>query len=208
MAMTTSEIITYYSKLLILQYLGKPRAVDTVKAFVTPAVMDQLPLAVQDAFSVETAVGDQLDILGTIVGVSRNTNTFTGLVTLDDDDFRLLIKMKIVQNNAGSSLYDIQALIALFFPDALRVFDYANMTMSYFFEATIGSEELAEVFVRLGLLPKPMGVQLASLIYAVGIDNFFGFRTYAHTAPLSVGFRSYSTDNGGKFLSYTDAITG
>lgn len=40
--MTTFELIDYYSKLLILQYLGKPKAYATIKTLVTPAVIPQV----------------------------------------------------------------------------------------------------------------------------------------------------------------------
>lgn len=62
--MTTQDIINYYSNLLNLQYLGKPKAYATIQAIVTPVVMPQgsntalpsLPLAVQDAFNLNPTV--------------------------------------------------------------------------------------------------------------------------------------------------------
>lgn len=207
--MTSEQIAEYYAGLLILQYIAKPRAFATIKALTLPVVMDQLPNLVRDAFSVDTAIGDQLDTIGKYVGASRNVRTFSELITLSDDDYRLLIKIKILQNNAGSSLKDIQDLIQVYFPTSLRVFDNKAMHMDYFFEATLGSVNLAEAFVRGGFLPKPMGVQLGALIYAVGIDNMFGFRTYDLEGFDVSGFNTYDdyqTDR--HWLSYTDAIVG
>lgn len=40
--MTTSELIIYYANLLIMRYIGKPRAYATVKMMVTPVVMPQV----------------------------------------------------------------------------------------------------------------------------------------------------------------------
>lgn len=205
--MTTDEIIEAYAKLLILQYIGKPKAFATVKAWIGPFVMNQLPVAVQDAFTLDTAEGAQLDILGKYVGVIRTGLTFSGPVILTDSDFRMLIKIKIFQNNSGSSLADIQNLIAIFFPDALRVFDHANMRLDYYFDSAFGTMDLAEIFVRQGFLPKPMGVGLGALIYAPNINNFFGFRTYELAGVNISGFNSYTdyqTDE--PWLSYADAI--
>lgn len=205
--MTTEELVTYYADLLIIQYRGKPKAYETIKALVRPILMDQLPLDVQAAFSVEGAIGVQLDVVGKYAGIARRVPTFAGFVNLSDDDYRQLIKMKIMQNNSGSSLADIQNLISIFFPDALRVFDFANMHMGYYFDSAFGSQQLAEAFVRLGLLPKPMGVQLGALIYATNLDNLFGFRTYELEGFNVTGFNSYADyQMDWPWLSYANAI--
>lgn len=205
--MTTAEIIQYYADLLILQYKDKPKAYDTIKNVVTPFIMDKVALDVRDAFNVDTAVGDQLDILGKYVGCQRINKTFTTTVTLDDDDFRVLIKMKIIQNNSGSSLSDIQDLIFTYFPNILLVFDYQNMQMNYYFLTSAGSLDLAQVFVKTGALPKPMGVQLGALMYLPSMDNIFGFRTYDIAPGTISGFNTYSVYNEDwPWISYADAV--
>lgn len=205
--MTDQELIDYYAKLLILQYREKPKAFATIQTLVTPVIMDQLPLAVQDAFDIDTAVGVQLDVLGKYAGVSRTAYDFTGPITLDDDDFRTMIKIAIIKNGFGSSLSDIQNLIWQFFEGALLVFDFKTMRMGYFFDSAIGSRPLAEVFVKSDFLPKPMGVQLSALIYSNNINSFFGFRTY-DLPPFNVtGFNDYDNyDEAAPWLNYNNAI--
>jgi len=187
--MTTPELINYYADLLILQYRGKPNAFATIQNLVEMPIMDQLPLLVQAAFDLDSAVGVQLDLLGEYVGAFRTGYDFSGPVSLDDDDFRKYIKICIVQNAQGSSLYEIQLLLSIYFPDDIKVFDYKNMQMDYFFESTFGSDQLAEFFVKQKRLPKPMGVQLGSLIKAPFTTEFLGFRTYDfpafHSTPLN-----------------------
>jgi len=206
--MTTEEILEYYAKLLIIQYRNRPKAYATMLATADPFVMDQLPLSVQDAFDIETAVGVQLDLLGKYAGISRLVNTFnSGTVVLDDSDYRKMVKMKFALNCLGSSLEEIQELIFTFFADALSVFDYANMRMSYYFNAAYGSEILAEAFAVQGLLPKPMGVQLASLIYVPTLDNIFGFRTYVIPGFNVSGFNNYSVyEETWPWISYQNAL--
>lgn len=205
--MTTLEIINYYANLLILQYVGKPKAYATIQAFATMPIMDQLPTQVQNAYNIDTAVGVQLDVLGKYVGVSRNQYNFTGPVSLSDDDYRLLIKIQIVQNNSGSSLATIQNLLNTFFLGVINVFDYQDMTMDYFFDTDIGSNNIAEVFVKGGFLPRPMGVRLRATIIAPGAKAFFGFRTYFGEAFRSTPFNTYSNYNTTwNWLSYKDAI--
>lgn len=205
--MTTDELVGYYTNLLILQYNTLPKAKATIDGLVRPVIMDQLPLLVQAAYAVDTAVGVQLDVLGKYVGVSRNTYDFSGPISLSDTDFRVLIRLAITNNNSGSSLYDIQNVIHIFFASALQVFDYANMQMDYFFDTSIGSNHLAEVFVKQKLLPKPMGVQLGSLIYVPNVTNIFGFRTYVLAQMNISPFNSYSTyHTDWTWISYSNAI--
>jgi hypothetical protein len=205
--MTTDELVKYYADLLILQYKNKPNAYATVQAVVKPLMMDQLPLQVLDALNIDTAVGAQLDIIGKYVGVSRRAVTFSGPVTLSDSDFRMMVKLKAIQNNAGSSLSVIQDLLAVYFQGKILVFDYQDMHMSYLFDSSIGGLGLAEVFLKNGVLPRPMGVQLGLIIYADNITQFFGFRTYESPGYNVTGFNnytSYATDH--PWLSYANAI--
>lgn len=205
--MTTDELKAYYSSLLIIQYATKAKAVATIQALVEMVIMDQLPVAVETAYDIDTAEGVQLDTIGVIVGISRTGYIFSGAVALDDPDYRTILKLKIIENNSGSSLSDIQALIQLFFPGVLYVFDYRNMQMSYMFDSSGGNEALAEFFVKQNLLPKPMGVQLASLIFSADISHFFGFRTYALPGANNSPFNTYSDyESGRPWLSYTNAI--
>ncbi len=206
--MTTLEILEYYAKLLIIQYRDKPKAFATIKLLASLVVMDQLPNDVMSAFDIDTAVGAQLDILGKYAGVQRRALTFSGWIELDDDDFRVMVKMKFIQNQSDNTLYSIQNLLFTFFPDVIRVFDHKDMRMSYFFDSSVGSEQLAEAFIVQGSLPKPMGVQLSSLIYSANIDNLFALADYDVTPVGLSGFNDYDapvTDT--HWLGYDDAIS-
>lgn len=189
---TTQELINYYADLLIQQYKQKPNAYATVQAFVKPVIMDQLPLLVQDAYDLSSSVGVQLDVLGKYAGVTRNGYDFSGAVVLSDADFREFIKLAIFQNSAGSSLADIQNLISIFFSNILFVFDYGGMRIGYFLDSDSIGNQLAEVFIQSGLLPKPMGVQLSALVYATSIDNWYGWSSYDTPAFNVHGFNTYS----------------
>ncbi len=207
--MTTDELVKIYVDLLILQYRGKAKARGTIDTNVRPFIMDQLPIAVRDAFDVETAIGAQLNVLGKYAGVQRSTRTFTGPITLSDDDFRLLIKVAILKNNSGSDLNTIQNLLQIYFPDTIRVFDYQSMRMSYFFDSAYGSIYLAEVLVRQRLLPRPMGVNLGALIYMPNIKSLFCMRTYELAVVNGNGFNNYTDyQTDWPWLSYANAVVG
>lgn len=289
--LTTLELLDYYSKLLILQYVGLPRAFETINTTVKPIIMPQqsqqvinfspvptsgtfvlqyggqststlhwndsagtiqtalrlltglsavlvsgsiagdltidfvgvidvadllevgsnallsgsdvveptvtetdqtLPIAVQNAFDPETAVGVQLDVIGKYQGVVRTGNSFAGApISLSDADFRVLIQFAIIRNNAGSSLATIQSLLQQFFADEIFVFDYENMHMSYLVDSNLGSQDLIQLVISEGLLPKPMGVQLATTIYTPDL-KFFGMlsapvvKAYADQHSLTI----------------------
>lgn len=195
----TSDLINYYANLLIIQYIGKPKAYATIQTMVTPVIMDQLPLIVQNAFNllgIDTAVGSQLDTLGKYAGVTRTGYGFFGPITLDDMDFLKLIQMAIVKNTAGSSLAGIQLYLNLFFPNEVFIFDYADMNISYLINTSIGSQNLIDIFITENLLPKPMGVGASVIAHNV-INKFFALRTYAapasaNTTPLN-SYASYQT---------------
>lgn len=68
------ELLNYYSNLLIVQYNGKPKAKATIEMLVSLMFANLILIQIQDAFNWQTAIGNQLDIIGRWVGVSRFYN--------------------------------------------------------------------------------------------------------------------------------------
>ncbi len=188
--------------------------IETSTLDVTPTITEidlTLPLAVQNAFNLvgsDIAVGVQLDTLGKYAGVTRTGRGFTENITLDDADFYSFIQLAIIKNSAGSSLATIQELLYQFFAGEILVFDYQNMQMSYLIQTSVGSQDLIQLFVTEGLLPKPMAVQVALVIYAPDIRSFFGFRTYSLPAFNATPFNTYSDyQTDWPWLSYSNAVS-
>ena len=205
--MTDTEIIKYYVDLLLMQYRNQPKARGHVEAFVTEVIANKNITEVLNGFDIETSVGNQLDLLAKYVDTQRTGETFSGDATLNDADFRQLIKIVIAKNNLGSSLYDIAKFLNDYFSNNILVFDSTNMQMSYFIDKALGSQDLAEIFVKDEKLPKPMGVQLGSVIYANDITSFFGMRTYNLDPANNSPFNTYSNYNTNwPWLSYDDTL--
>lgn len=82
---------------LIEQYRGKPRVEGIVEALVTPLQdIEDVLLQLKTERWIDSAVGIQLDKIGKIVGLERDYGQ-------EDEDYRLLIKAKIVMNlNQGT----------------------------------------------------------------------------------------------------------
>lgn len=167
-----------------------------------------LPLAIQNAFDLNNAVGVQLDILGKYAGVTRTINTTTQTITLNDTDFITLIKFAILQNNSGSSLATIEQNLNQFFPGNFIVTDYKNMYMSYIFSQSIGSPNLFSALVQEKLIPKPMGVGFSVIVPPV-VNTFFGYSTYEQNEvnPVVKPYNTYeSFNNTWLFLDYKNFI--
>lgn len=65
------NVIDAYTKLLIIQYNNKPKAIATIALIAREMLADGLIFDVQDAFDIESAIGVQLDILGKYIGLDR-----------------------------------------------------------------------------------------------------------------------------------------
>jgi len=169
-----------------------------------------LPLAIMDGCNLigsNPAVGVQLDILGKYAGVKRSAFGFDSQITLNDADFLAFIQIAIVRNNSGSSLADIDDLLHQYFAGEILVFDFQNMRMNYLISENVGSQELVQLFITEGLLPKPMGVQLGSVIYLPSVTLVFGYRTYSTPAYNCTPYNSYANyQTSWLYLSYANAI--
>lgn len=81
MAQTAGDVVDYYQNLLIIQYKRSVKAFQTVGAVSTEIVADLIYTQVQNAFDLNTAIGNQIDILGTYVGAQRFLANFSSLNT-------------------------------------------------------------------------------------------------------------------------------
>ncbi|MES2155458.1 MAG: DUF2612 domain-containing protein [bacterium] len=97
MNQTAADLQTYYTNLLISQYVTKPRANATIGALMVGdgdfgVIANAIYGQVRDAFNLETAAGKQLDTLGKFRGVTRRffsvdlSKVFLPLVDYDDPD--------------------------------------------------------------------------------------------------------------------------
>ena len=198
--------------LLLIEVSNSLETVGSISITLTIVETDvTLPLAVQNAFNVmgsNIAQGVQLDVIGKYVGAVRTGYvTGIGFISLDDSDFLTLIKLAIVKNTSGSSLYDIANLLFIFFPNQIYPYDNQNMQMNYLISTAAGSLTLLLLAIQEGFLPVPMAVQVATIIYAPTINNLFGFRTYElpqeNTSPFN-NYSDYQTD--WPWLSYANSI--
>jgi hypothetical protein len=166
-----------------------------------------LPLAVQDAFTLGTAVGVQLSILAEYIGAQRTNLQLNGLsLTLTDTQFTSYLTVVAARNNLGSDMGSIEAFFLQYFPGEFTIYDFETMNMGFVYYETFGADPVAESFIMSGYLPVPMAVG-ATLVYNPTDVSFFAFRTYnSISQPRTSGYNFYSDPQVGQFLAYRNVI--
>ena len=236
---TDQEFIKEYLDLLIIQYSDSIKAVSetTLKASSYSKIFSFYN-SFFDAFDVDHAVGDQLDIIGKIVGIKRNVpfvlekirfgfegddsargmadifdasvesavffDIFEGIYTsqqLEDEDFKLFIKAKIVSNVASAYMVSddrlginevIQSLM-----QGAYVVDNNDMSLLLFVPSSIDDERI-RLIEELDLLPKPQGVRYR-LIRFFEEPGSFGFEDDS----FALGFGdAFDPSIGGTFAEF------
>lgn len=193
----------YYANLLIMQYHNKRKAQDTIKSS-TKALPDTLIQDIINGYDIDTAVGDQQDLLGVYLGVDRYYVEDGDLVALSDDDYRIILKLKAIANTSDLSHKSLDDSLYSFFSNTIRMDSDGNMEMTYFVPKNKTPVILAAI--QKEVLPRPMGVRCS---YIIEYDKkFFGFCTYTNQVAIyKTGFRTYTNpDKVGEVLTYSKRI--
>ena len=179
-----------YTSLITSEHNDKPNFMAVIAALCQPFVDGQAVLnAMPQDYDIDTAVAAQLDTVGLWVGQSRNITTpltgvyfaldtagvgldqgtwfgpfdsTTGLTSLPDDSYRVLLKAKIANNQWAGNVPDAYVFLDQVFPgDQAFIQDNGDMTMLL---GVVGSTPLNAVTYALltnGYLDvKPVGVRI------------------------------------------------
>lgn len=165
-----------YIDLITSEHYNKPKYKSYVSKFIdmlSPIVDSYNEYNV--LFALDVAKGDQLDIIGDLIGVSRNLPTTNENIpsTLTDDYFRTVIRSKIYFNHWDGTREGLEYIIQQMFP-SLTYGLIDDQDMSY--EITITDPDADFVVVALleegFILPKPSGVRVN---YNVSTSTYFGW---------------------------------
>lgn len=157
-----ADRITSYLDLITSQHRLKPKYIETVTKLIEKLEDGIVCVETFDFnFSIDTATGNQLDIVGEIIGCSRKlgfTPSDSSSSVLDDDDYRFLIKSKIAQNTWDGTTECLENLWSDMFPDStLIIYDNQDMTCSMLLMSSLSAIQIDMLQNNL-LLPKPDGV--------------------------------------------------
>jgi hypothetical protein len=141
------------------------------------------------AFDISIAFGVQLDVLGVILGQSRQVAfqpTGGANPILDDDTYRLLLQARIQQNHWNGQIDSLIAIWqSLFSGGTLIVNDGQDMTVTISLAGAFSSM-IEDLLLQGYILPRPQGVRY---IYNLATLPVFGLdRSDAYVAGLDLGY--------------------
>lgn len=194
---TLTDLEDYYKNLLIIQYHNLPRATATVGVWTDCMTGDALLTQLWDAFDVDTAIGEQLDIIGKFVGIGR--------FNLNDELYRTIIKFKILKNNIGVSMKEIDDAVYAYFGTSIIVNNNKNMSITYIVNNNLS--DLIPILISEDLLPAPLGVGVNVITSVDPTKAYFGFKRGDMTTN-AVGFSTGSEKQEATWLSSDDLATG
>ena len=176
-------------KTFALQYANSPRIVALAQLFSTylnPG--DLIDSFISDVLDLSTAQGYGLDVLGRIVGVTRDiyvANTlffgfdeagtasatpfnqgvfysggsYTGTYRLEDEPFRLIVKAKAAANLSDGSLLSLNNILRLLFIDRGNAYVVNNRDMTMVYKFDFPLTPVEQTIIyQSGILPAPAGV--------------------------------------------------
>ena len=181
-----------YKKLLIIQYSDSPNALAQIELVIGKLEeVYNLAYSLEEAFDLGLAIGKQLDVLGKIALINRYV---PGFGNLNDNDYRFIIKAKIIKNYAKGTMIDedklsIQNALDFLFVNSAYVYDNYDMSMSIWLGLAI--DPIVIQYIKdLDLIPRPQGVD----VKYVGLYDPRG----------TFGFYIHNTGFGDKFNGVDD----
>ena len=130
----------------------------------------------------------------------RYEDSVQSLFSLNDTEYRFVLKLKLIQNYSNASNKQIDILLDEFFGENVIFTDREDMTISYIFQDNV--ERLVTIAQSEGLLPKPAAVGL-SVTFVPDINNIYTLVPYGADPPeFAVGFAEYGTTAIGGWLTY------
>ena len=156
-------MIEDYLNIITSEHRQQPKYIAMLTAYLRKLQDAQLVIEAFDLhFDLNEAIGAQLDRLGDIVGRSRILafQPESRSALLDDDNYRLIIKAKILQNQWDGTIEDMANLFKQVFPDMqLAIIDNQNMSMEI--QVTGLRDDLQLQMLSNGyVIPKPEGVRI------------------------------------------------
>lgn len=147
---------------LITDGIAKPKMMSLVESVIKPAV--DCGSAVESfelAFSLDNAVGEQLDIIGDIVGVSRMIPFVptTGDRKMSDDEYRIVLMLGIAKDNWDGTMRGVYDSLKGVFGENMPIKYIDNQNMSVDIEVYNNlTQRMLELISASDVMLIPMGV--------------------------------------------------
>lgn len=162
--------ITYYKNLITSEYRLSPKFMAWLEGGLKAANDTNASAeSIIAAFDIDNAIGMQLDILGILIGRKRTVDfqPKAGMSpVLDDSNYRLALKAKIIWNQWKGTLPEIQDAWSNLFPNGyIIIFDNQDMTMDALIVGDFSQME-KDLIDNGYIIPKPAGVRINFIVIA------------------------------------------
>lgn len=167
-----------YLKLITSEYADKPnynKFVETFLSKVSP--INDIYNKIQEIFNIDVAVGDQLDKIGQILGISRELPISNDDIpsVLPDNYYRQVLKSRIYSNMWDGTIKGLTDIIAKVFPNiSWQLVDNQDMTMQIVIIYPDEDKTMLALLTNGYILPKPSGVGLG---YTIQKNKLFAWDT-------------------------------
>jgi Protein of unknown function (DUF2612) len=187
-----SKGIDYYKSLITSEHKNRPKYIAWLAVLLTPLNDAAIFLnTMYQYFDINIAVGDQLDLIGVIVGQNRlvditttiddvsNVDSIQNFDTLDsndsnliDDDYRFLLKAKMINNVWDGTIETLVTMWNKLFPEnTIIIYDNQDMTLTVTLAGNL--DNIKRQLITNGyIIPKPMCVRIN---YYFGTLPIFGY---------------------------------
>ena len=115
-------------------------------------------------------------------------NSAESLFSLTDEEYRTILKLLIVKNNAIPSMLNIDNLLAMLFGANVLFTDHGNMAVGYIFADS--QARIALIAKSEDILPRPSGVGL-TLSYTLNPAHVFAYSSHSYTPSFAIGFSQH-----------------
>jgi hypothetical protein len=211
------DIISKYTKLLAIQYVGKKKARATIASWVLNLLtsVGTINTVAYNGFNLATARGVLLDNIGKIVGVDRKysgdyVSSIGNGQQLYDESFKTLIAAKIVSNynactyeSTARGIYELYKGVVFFDSDS-------NMAMTLYVPNK-ATADLIDIAIQKYSFLIAVGVQINYIAVVLPVFAFLNYFLVENPEYISsdiTGFSNYLDFNvkTGNILTYTDIL--
>lgn len=167
-----------YINYVTSEYFNQPNFIATISACVSPMVQIQNVLnSMITLFDLNTPpVGNQLDIIGQWVGISRNVVLSNIVTTLDDSFYLTVIRSKILENSWDGTTEGAYAIWQFLLPTYnILIQDNENMSFDIAIQGVVPDETTLALLEGGYFGFKPEGVQIQWFYIPIDTNPLFGW---------------------------------
>ena len=157
-----------YLRLITSEYADKPKFNSFVESFLKQvSPINDIFTSYSSIFNLDTAIGDQLDKIGHVIGIGRELPISNENIPaiLTDDLYRKVLQARIYSNFWDGTYEGLNTILEATFPEySYQLIDNQDMTMQLIMIIPVVDSALVALLLEGYILPKPSGVSITYTI--------------------------------------------